>query len=306
MTDAARDALGQTLARVARLGQGYELQIDPPGDEWLPAADVIAGGAAFEAARTRLGAASADPTSRRAIGSQFVVAYLRFIWPAVAAFALERRVPDVGPDNLLVRFDEAGWPAAAGLRHARFGALEVDRAGPDAAFRAGNDAILLEWLHRRVVDDHAALLIETVQARFQTSGSALWGNLAGAFAVPLLWHVQHVVPDGRGVVRDAQALLGRDPSSPAHDKVQLVTVAHHDGDLTVHARRTCCLRWAMPAGNRCEECPLTRGPDAAAFMRARVAEAVQRGQALRAALAPDPALAVLAPVLAPAVPGPER
>lgn len=275
------DGLAETVARIARLGEGYDLQIAPDGDAWVSAEDLIHGGPQFERVVDGLSAGASDPQARRAIGSRFVLLYLRFVWPAVAAFALERRVPDVAAANLLVRLDEPGWPVAFALAEPRFGALETDRAVAEASFVAADEAELLGWLHERTIDANAVGLIETVRKRLLTSGSALWGNVAAAFAHPLLWHVQHVAPQATAVVRDTEALLSRRDDPRLGDQVRLLRVVRDGEEWTVHARRTCCLRWCLPGESRCSDCPLIREPQAGEFLRQQLTEAIARGEALR-------------------------
>jgi ferric iron reductase protein FhuF len=273
--------LTDTLGRIARLGDGYDLQASPQPDGWLRADRLIRGGEDFERVLARLSADTSDPKAGRAIGSRFVLLYLRFLWPVVAAFALERRVPDVSAANLLVRLDEAGWPAAFALAEPRFAVLESDPAAIQASFVAADEAELLGWLHEHAIDANAAPLIEVIRARLLTSGTALWGNVAAAFAHPLLWHVQHVAPEATAVVRDAEALLSLREGPRLDEQVRLLRVVQDDEEWTVHARRTCCLRWCLPGESRCADCPLVREPEAGAFLRAELTQAIARGEALR-------------------------
>jgi ferric iron reductase protein FhuF len=275
------ERLRETLARISRLGEGYELQIGPAEPDWVPAGELIHGGAAFERVIERLGAHGADAQAQRAIGSQFVLLYLRFVWPVVAAFALERRVPDVAAANLLVRLDDAGWPAAFAVARPSFAVLADDPDADGASFVARDTAELLGWLHAAAIDANAAPLIETTRSRLYTSGTALWGNVAAAFAHPLLWHVQHVAPEATAVVHDAEALLARRETPRLDDQVRLLRLVEGDEEWVVHARRTCCLRWCLPGESRCADCPLVREPQAGEFLRARLSEAIARGEALR-------------------------
>lgn len=276
-----RGGLADTLERIARLGAGYELEIAPPDRGWLSAEGLIDGGPEFERVVEALSAGTSDPKARRAIGSQFVLVYLRFAWPVVASFALERRVPDVAAGNLLVRLDEAGWPAAFALAKPRFAVLQDDPAAAEASFVAHDEAELLGWLHERSIDANAAPLIEAIRKQLLTSGTALWGNVAAAFAHPLLWHVQHVAPEASAVVRDAEALLRRREAPRLDDQVRLLRLVQDDEEWIVHARRTCCLRWCLPGEDRCADCPLLREPEAGEFLRAELTEAIARGEAVR-------------------------
>jgi ferric iron reductase protein FhuF len=275
------DGLAETLARIARLGESYELRLAPRDDGWVPAHDLVDGGPALEHVIERLGAARGDPATRRAIGSQFVLLYLRFVWPVVAAFALERRVPDVAAANLLVRMDDAGWPSAFALADRRFAVLDGDRAQDEAVFVAHDEAELLGWLHERTIEANAAPLIEAIRTRLLTSGTALWGNVAAAFVHPLLWDIQLIAPESSSIVRDAEAILSRRATPKLGEQVRLLRVIEGDAEWTVHARRTCCLRWCLPGESRCDDCPLVREPQAGEFLRARLAEAIARGEALR-------------------------
>jgi ferric iron reductase protein FhuF len=274
--------IADTLRRVGRFGTEYELVVSPVGDDWVPAAELIGGGPVFEDA-IGISSSAVLPSARRAIGSQLVVAYLRFAWPAVTAYALERRVPDVSAANLLVRLGPDGQPVGFGLAAARFAALAGDPAAGSADFVAATDGALLAWLSERAIDANAADLIETVRNRLHTSGTALWGNVAAAFVHPLLWHVQVAATDADRAVRDAEAILdGRgEGGGELARHVRLLRVVHAEREWTVPARRTCCLSWSVPGGSRCNDCPLLREPEAAEFLRARLSEAVARGEVLR-------------------------
>jgi hypothetical protein len=125
----------ETLERVAKLGNGYQLEIAPVEGDWIAADQVVKGGPDFDRVAAIL-ERDCDAVARRAAGSQFVLEYLRFAWPAITAFALERRVPDVAAENLLVRIDERGTPVAFALAEARFAVLSGDPAAPHAAFVA--------------------------------------------------------------------------------------------------------------------------------------------------------------------------
>jgi ferric iron reductase protein FhuF len=280
----------ETLARIALLGDSYDLRVSPNDHGWLPAHELVGGGPAFESVISRLGAGR-DPTTRRAVGSQFVLLYLRFVWPAVAAFALERRVPDVAATNLLVRLDDEGWPSAFALANASFAVLDSDPVRGEAAFVARDEAELVGWLHSRAIEANAAPLIETIRKRLLTSGTALWGNVAAAFVHPLLWDIQVIAPESSTVVRDAEAILGRRATPMLDEQVRLLRVIEGDAEWTVHTRRTCCLRWCLPGEDRCDDCPLVREPQPGEFLRARLAEAIGRGERLRHELGlADPAV----------------
>ncbi len=275
------DGLADTLERIARLGDGYDLGIAPAADGWSAADRLIHGGPEFDRVIERLCIDASDPKAKRAVGSRFVLLYLRFVWPVVAAFALERRVPDVSASNLLVRHDEAGWPVAFAMAEPRFAALDGDPAAAEALFVARDEAELLGWLHDGAIDQNAAPLIEVIRTQLLTSGTALWGNVAAAFVHPLLWHVQHVAPKATTVVRDAEALLRRRDALRLDEQVRLLRVVQDDEEWIVHARRTCCLRWCLPGETRCADCPLVREPQAGEFLREQLIEAIARGEALR-------------------------
>ena len=281
---AVTDGLDATLARIARLGDEYELAIGSHGDGWIDSCELVEGGPAFERAIDRLGAGRPDPAAQRAIGSRFVQLYLGFLAPVVAAFALERRVPDVAAGNLRVRLNDAGWPSSFALVEPRFAALATDPTAGATVVPDGHS--LAAWLNERAIQENAALLIQTVQARLRTSATPLWGSVAEAFARSLLWHVQPVAPTSAEVVRDAEVLLDREATPrPAGlrlaDQVRLLEVVEDGGEWTFAARRTCCLQWCLPGGARCADCPLLREPEAPDLLRTRFSEAIARGRALR-------------------------
>jgi ferric iron reductase protein FhuF len=274
-------SLAATLGRVARLGQDYELRLRPEGDGWVEASEIVEGGPAFERAIAALAGPRPDPAASRALGSRFVQVYLGYLAPVVAAFALERTVPDVAADNLLVRLDSTGWPTAFALASPRFATLAGSPSASEAATVLPDGEALSGWLNERAVEANVARLITTVQARLRTSPTTLWGSVAEAFAKSLLWHVQHVAPESAEVVRDADVLLHQPATPHLADQVRLLDIVAGGDEWRVAARRSCCLRWCLPGGARCEDCPLQRDPGVQDGLHQRLNEAIARGRVLR-------------------------
>ena len=239
------------------------------------------GGPAFERVIERLRRGGGGQVTERAIGSQLVRLYLRFVWPAVAAFALERRVPDVAASNLLVRFDGAGWPSEFALREPRFAAQEHDAAAAEASIVVRDEAELLVAARPLDRRECRATHRDDPQPAAHERDCPV-GQRCRCLAHPLLWHVQHVAPESGAIVRDAEALLRRREAPSLGDQVRLLRVVQGDREWTVHARRTCCLRWCLPGDSRCADCPLLREPQAGEFLRSRLAEAIARGELRRA------------------------
>jgi ferric iron reductase protein FhuF len=253
--------LAETLARVGRLGGEFVLWPRAEGGGWLPAGDFVGDRGALREALRRLDRVAGGRTSRRALGSTFALHYLRYLWPAVAALSLERRVPDMAAENVMVRIDDDGWPQEPALVEPRFATLASDPRAAEAAYVARDDADLFAWALRRMVDDHAAPLVRAVRLEANTTETILWGSVAAACALPLFWGVQ-LARDREAALRDLPLLLEHPTYPQLHDRIQLRTVRHDGCDWTVHTRRTCCLYRRLPPGHLCEDCPVLREPEA--------------------------------------------
>ena len=139
----------------SEVGDGFSARLGVPGEPgWTPATqlaldDDLLGGLLQ---RTGRGYGTED---RLVEGSFFLKYYLwRVVGSAVAAFLLDRRMPDLDAENLALRFDEKGYAAGLAYVGGSFAALPRDRdaAHPDAHLLSEDE--LLGWLRDRLASTH--------------------------------------------------------------------------------------------------------------------------------------------------------
>ncbi|MCL6596780.1 MAG: ferric iron reductase [Firmicutes bacterium] len=104
--------------------------------------------------------------------------------PALTGYVLRRRVPDLGLENVRLRFDGRGLPVAVALLRSR--AAERGRHRSHAALWLPDDARLLAWLRRRLFDHHLALVAEALTAVRGLGAGLLWTSVAAACAGVLM------------------------------------------------------------------------------------------------------------------------
>ena len=182
--------------------------------------------------------------------SLFVQGYaFRVASAAVGAWLVADSVLDVSPSNTSI-----GWGRS------RPNALLLH----DARLVTGDDP--LATLHRVLVDEHLALLVDNARRVCRVGAPLLWGNVAasiassfGAFMDPL--------PHRRADIGDRlRAFLGTArPELASTGRVAPV------GSRWAWERRTCCLWYKTDSGFRCEDCSLWSDDERQARYAAAVA-----------------------------------
>ena len=187
---------------------------DPAG--WLPATRLVDGSAVPEllaAAHRRWGG------SRHADAALAWKSYTYWVaLPAVVGYAALRRVPDMTPDNVLLR------------PHGEAPFLEVGLRTP-AYVRPGD-------LRRTLLDEHLSPVLERLREHVRLGRRTLLGSLASGAALA-------VVRAGKSAssAQEVLSILGVD------DLVEITP------DLGVQ-RRTCCLAFTLPQPKICQGCCL--------------------------------------------------
>jgi hypothetical protein len=189
-------------------------------------------------------------------GSAFIIAYLtRIIWPVIAQYVLERRVPKVTLDNLALHRDGERIVATA-LNHPSFAVLPSDAAAShqDAqvvADKAALYALLKEWLFDSNITPVIAALRRTARASIRVSKNAVGASCAQAFN-----RLYTAVDDAATIVQEANSFFS-DPMSPVYREA-ILEVFEYQGKRGLFARRAgCCLWWRSErATDYCSNCVL--------------------------------------------------
>jgi ferric iron reductase protein FhuF len=221
---------------------------DPAG--WMPASALVFGDPAIlddllDAAKQRWSAPAHVAVALAWKSYCYWVAL-----PAVLGWATARRVPPVGPADVLIRYAEHQPFLQVALRRPDVVALASDPLAVPAhpAVRAVPDeAALLDFLRTTLLDAHLAPLVDRLQARVRLSRRTLLGSLAAGTAY--------------GLSRAAGAIPGSTLDSAT---VLLSTLGVADlvelgelpaGGLRIQ-RRTCCLAFTLPEPKICASCCL--------------------------------------------------
>lgn len=249
--------LAATLDLVSRSGvggAGVGLGApDEPG--WTPATDLAADGELLEELlrRTGRGYGTGD---RLVEGSFFLKYYLwRVVGSAVAAFLIDRRAPDLGAENLALRFDEKGYAAGLAFVGGRFAALPTDRdAGhPDACILLSEDEVL-GWMRDRLASTHLPNLYAALRrSRARRGTRVLWGAAVDAFAEAFVF-VGRELGHGAEARAYAERLLSGPP--PLSGPTNYYVLEHDGGCEPTRVRNTCCLYYKV-GEMACFTCPRT-------------------------------------------------
>lgn len=186
---------------------------------------------------------------------------------AVAAYATERRVPDVAATNSALACDGSGRPVSLVLTAPRFAALPGDPdAGCPTAVVVADEARLAGWLREQALDAHLRPAVDAVAAAAPVDPQRLWGNVAAACASAFSTLSGRRLPLDR-LRSDAATLLDA-PGAATRGLVRLVPMAHGGRARLFVRREVCCLRYRLRHGPpRCLSCPQLSGPE----LRRRVA-----------------------------------
>lgn len=220
---------------------------DPHG--WTPARAVVSG---------RLLADLLDTAQRRWTAAPHVAAALAWkfytYWvalPAVLGYAAARRIPQIRPSGVLLRWSDREPFLTVGLASSDVVTLASDPLAAESVPGVrvvADEAALLAELRRALVEEHLAPVLEQIRARVHVGRRTLWGSLASGVAHGLS-RAAPVVPGSS--LAYAQAVLS---ALGVADLVDLRPRTDGPG-LEVH-RRTCCLAFALPAPKLCTGCPV--------------------------------------------------
>lgn len=252
----AVDPIAATLERVSKLDEYLAAETDPaePG-AWTCAAHLPGPGASpLDAVLSRV-AARLQTSDRRVLAALFMCDYTwRVAAPAVASYLAERRVPDLAPASVLVRFDDDGLVGPPAYRARTFATLASDTdAGASGAVPFPDPAALLTFL-RESIEAHLSTTIAAVRARSPLGIRAQWALAADSCAEAFLWAGTQLGEQDRAQ-REAEALLSA-TGSPLRSKSPFLIVEHAGRRESFVSRSGCCLSYRLREQPHCATCPL--------------------------------------------------
>lgn len=248
--------LTPTLERVSGAGSWGDIRLfdraEPPdGPGWSTAARLYSDAPLLDDVLRRLGREYGTEIPQ-VTGSLFLKGYLwRVLAPIVAAFLLERRVPDLGPESVALRFDERGFPADLAVA-GTFAALPDDPgAGHPCVLVLASEEDLSRYLGERLAEAHLPGLLAALRLRTRRGSGALGKMAVDAVADAFLIVGQGLGREGEAVVLAEEVLAG--PSSLSGDTNYLVV--ERDGRReTSRVRNACCLYYRLDR-DACLTCP---------------------------------------------------
>lgn len=247
--------LEESFARLATLHadrRSWLLTEKDSQPDWLSAADLAAESSHLGSVLTRVA------SYYKATGSQPPVmlwfGHIAYTLEVVifACFLIERRVPDLSPSNIHIRFDENGFVENIAWMGRSFAAL------PDDDGASHSDCIILptrdalhEYMHRRLFELFTSL-INSVSAYSKIGKPGLWEIAAdySAFAFATLGELM-----GDESIGVEESRLFSRVNSKLSVKRGFIPVEHIGTTHYLLDRTSCCLYYKVEGGGYCSSCP---------------------------------------------------
>lgn len=224
----------------------------PDAESWLSARDVVEDPGAFVRAQlNNSGARSAGAVRDVAIDLAGDVSWRAWGAP-ILFYAVERRVPDLAPGNVLLRY-ESGYLAEVAFPGGRFAALAGDPLAGEAARVFGREAEMRRWM-RESLEDLLGPLIREIRAATRVGERTLWGRASDLAAQRFLW-TGELCGDWAWCGVEAEAFVKAE-GSPLNRNNAFFEVEHGGRRGAFMRRSVCCREYRAPGGGHCEQCPL--------------------------------------------------
>ncbi len=186
-------SLADTLARVTALDPYLFTDQGDVEGQWFRASDLLRADAPQLDAGLKFAISRYPDAERRVAGSFFFGNYTGYlVGAAIGCYLAERRVPDLSPENVALRYSTFSWQEHGESGESeridvrflsgRFAALPDDPLAGHADVQiVGDRAALRDQLHRGL-EAHLTPLIETLAARTRLGKRAQWSLAADACA----------------------------------------------------------------------------------------------------------------------------
>lgn len=247
----------ETFAKLATLRDDRKswllTQTDSQSDSWLSAADLAAESSPHikdlvKRAKSEYKSDSLRPPAMLWFGHYaYAIEVIVF-----ACFLIERRVPDLSPENIQIRFDNAGEvDSIAWLGH-KFAAL------PDDDGASHSDCIILptrealrEYMHKGLLELFTAL-IHSVSAYSSLGKPGLWAIAADYSAYAFTTLGDMLGSESIGV---EESRLFSETKSKLSVKRSFIPIEHIGTTHYLLDRTSCCLYYKVDGGGYCHSCP---------------------------------------------------
>ncbi len=258
--------LSQTFTHIHQLNQYIGARFGPPVEpDWLSPAELLvphspALAAQLDATQKRLHTKAVNT-----IGGALIQEYqLPLISVAVACFLVDRRVPDLQPEQIRLYLpttepaDEEGvYSPRIAFCSGRFVALPNDPAADHPHATIVPDLAALRDHLRTGLESHFGWVIERLSAAVGCKERGLWLYVTDRIAGTLSWLMQE--QDKQigisGIEPEFSALLRVAGSPLVSKKVGLFELAYKEQRHVYLDRATCCFWYKSDDGDYCTTCP---------------------------------------------------
>jgi hypothetical protein len=251
--------LALTFSRIAQINQYIKAQTGAPTDEgWVNLVLL------FQPDLHELDALVAHTKTKMNITAANLIASCilqNYQWPliasAVASYLIGCRVPDLSPDNVLVRYSAAYEAEAITYPHGRFFALADDPAAAHADAHVVADREALRSQLRSGIETHLGWVIKQLQARLGCSPRGLWLAVADRCAGTVSWLMQeqNTRMGYNAIEAEVNALIRALGSPLVNKQVGLFELTYKTKRHVYLDRATCCYWYKMEDGDYCTICP---------------------------------------------------
>jgi hypothetical protein len=258
--------LAETIARVTALDAYLFTDVGYLEAGWVRADELVRADRPHLDQGLARAVARYPGAERRVAGAFFVGHYAWYLAAAaIGGYLAERRVPDLAPANVALRYATFIWEQGGVTGESeridvrflsgRFAALAGDpAAGHSDTLALPDEGALREWL-RQALESHIERLVEAIVARTRLGWRAQWNLVADACASLFSQAGEHLGAAERG--RAEGLCFIKAPGSPMQASPTSFTTLECNGHQdTFMERGGCCLYYRVGEGQNCLTCPL--------------------------------------------------
>jgi hypothetical protein len=191
---------------------------------------------------------------------------------AVGAFARDRRVPDLSPANVWLRFAEWGSPNAVAFSDDRFVGLPDDPAAGLTTIETVPTVEALRDLLREDLIATFAPFITLLRSRARIGARSLWQGAAESCGHAIIGAVPLTSAGDEHWLREEITALLCQPDSPLRAKPDLALIEANGRRRLFLIGSTCCENFKRPGEGYCNNCPHRQREERLDALREWVAE----------------------------------
>jgi ferric iron reductase protein FhuF len=260
---------------LAQAKEDYRPYLQTQPDEkpgWISVAELTAEGGVLlpEVLRASGIHHKAKPDDQQAPASLWLGEYAFFIMAgAVASYMASQRIPDLSPENMSIRFDEDGEPAAIAWRGAKFVALQTDPAAQHADAEAVTS---MDELRERLIAQivvHFTPVVDALRRNSKLGKAGLWAIVTDTVASTFSWIGQQLGAHGMALA-EARSIAAS--GTRLSRKVDFVFVEEAGLSHCMVERNSCCFYFRLEGGEFCSNCPHRQPEERVQIIREWLAE----------------------------------